>query len=94
MKGSSQNQEQQQLIVRANNNNNVDSRTNINNINNINTRDKRVTGSSSPAVSQRDLRASSVQRQSDTIRSVFSSSGPSLSPKSQRQGIPDGDWTS
>ena len=81
MKGSSQNQEQQQLIVRANNNNNVDSRTNINN---INTGDKRMTGSSSPAVSQRDLRASSVQRQSDTIRSVFSSLKLKSSPKFQR----------
>ena len=89
MKGSSQNQEQQQLIVRANNNNNVDSRTNINN---INTGDKRMTGSSSPAVSQRDLRASSVQRQSDTIRSVLSSSSKVLSPRDRE--FPGGDWTS
>ena len=78
--------------MRATNNNNVDSRTNINNINNINTGDKRMTGSSSPAVSQRDLRASSVQRQSDTIRSVLSSSSKVLSPRDRE--FPGGDWTS
>ena len=72
LKGSFQHQEQQQLIVRANNNNSiVDSRSNLNNC------DTRAAASCSPSVSQRDLRASSVQRQSDTIRSVsaYSASG-------------------
>ena len=67
LKGSFQHQEQQQLIARSNNNNNnsiVDSRSNLNNS------DTRAAASCSPSVSQRDLRASSVQRQSDTIRSV------------------------